>query len=102
MYPTFEQALIRHRELEQQLADPALIADRTRYTQAAKEHGALAKMIKPYVEYQKVTADVAQAEARAAAEADPEMRRYAEEELLALRARQQALQTRVEDLLLVE
>jgi peptide chain release factor 1 len=102
MYPTFEQALIRHRELEQQLADPALIADRTRYTQAAKEHGALAKMIKPYVEYQRVTADVAQAEAMAAAEADPEMRRYAEEELLALRARQQALQTRVEDLLLVE
>ncbi|HEV3261387.1 MAG TPA: peptide chain release factor 1 [Gemmataceae bacterium] len=102
MWPRFEQSLARYQELERQLADPAVIGDRSRYTQAAKEHGALAKMVKPYLEYQKVTADVAQAEALAGGESDPEMRRYAEEELAALRGRQQALRSRLEDLLLVD
>jgi len=102
MWPRFEQSLARYRDLEQQLADPAVIGDRSRYTQAAKEHGALAKTVKPYLEYQKVAADVAQAEALAAGESDPDMRRYAEEELASLRGRQQALQGRLEDLLLVE
>jgi peptide chain release factor 1 len=101
-WPSYEKTLARSRELEQLLADPAVIADRARYTQTAKEHGSLAKLVKPYLEYKNVLADVAQAEALAAAETDPEMRRYAEEELTALRARQHALHTRLEDLLLVE
>ena len=49
MWPAFEQSLTRYQELEQQLADPAVIADRARYTHAAKEHGSLAKTIKPYL-----------------------------------------------------
>ena len=102
MWPTFEQSLSRYRDLEGQLSDPGVIADRNRYTQAAKEHGSLAKFVKPYLEYQKVAADIAQAEALAAAETDPEMRRYAEEELAALRTRQEALRGRLEDLLLVD
>jgi peptide chain release factor 1 len=100
--PAFEQSLTRYRDLEQQLADPAVIADRARYTQAAKEHGALARRVKPYVEFLKVSEDVEQAEALAAAETDAEMRRYAEEELTALRTRQKALQDRLEELLLVD
>jgi peptide chain release factor 1 len=102
MWQTFEQSLSRYRDLEQQLADPAMIADRNRYTQTAKEHGALAKQVKPYLEFKKVSEDVAHAEALVAAESDPEMRKYAEEELAALRARQNGLQARLEDLLLVE
>jgi peptide chain release factor 1 len=102
MWQTFEQSLSRYRDLEQHLADPAVIADRNRYTQTAKEHGALAKQVKPYLEFKKVREDVAHAEALVAAESDPEMRKYAEEELAALRARQNVLQARLEDLLLVE
>jgi peptide chain release factor 1 len=102
MWDTFEKNLARFRELEGLLADPAVIADRPRYTQLAKEHGTLAKNVNPFVEFQKVGEDVAQAEALAAAEADPDMRRYAEEELAALRARQYALKGKLEDLLLVE
>jgi peptide chain release factor 1 len=102
MWQTFEQSLSRYRDLEQHLADPAVIADRNRYTQTAKEHGALAKQVKPYLEFKKVGEDVAHAEALVAAESDPEMRKYAEEELAALRARQNGLQARLEDLLLVE
>jgi peptide chain release factor 1 len=59
-------------------------------------------MLTPYLEYKRVSQDIAQAEALLAAETDPEMRQYAEEELAARRAQQQALQTRLEDLLLVD
>jgi peptide chain release factor 1 len=102
MWERFEAALARHRELEGQLADPAVIGDRARFTQVAKEHGSSSKLVKPYLEYQRLSEEVAHAEELVAAEADPEMRRYAEEELASLRARQQALQARLEDLLLIE
>jgi peptide chain release factor 1 len=102
MWPHFEQALARYRDLEQQLSDPAVVADRARYARTAKEHGALAKQVKPYLEYKKLADDLAGAEALAAAEPDPEMKRYAEEELAELRARRQALQSRLEDFILSE
>ena len=50
MWPVFEQSLNRYRELEQQLSDPAVVADRARFTRTAKEHGSLAKQVKPYLE----------------------------------------------------
>jgi len=71
MWQNLEQSLTRYRELEGQMADPAVIADRNRYTHAAKEHGALAKLVKPYLEYRKISEDVSHAEALAAAENDP-------------------------------
>jgi peptide chain release factor 1 len=101
MWPKFEELLRRYRELESQLADPALIADRARYTQAAKEHGSLAKTVKPYLEYQNLTQEIAQTEALAR-ETDPDIRRYAEEELAGLRSKEQALKSRLEDLLLTD
>jgi peptide chain release factor 1 len=102
VWQTFEQSLTRYRELEQHLADPGTVADRLRYTRLAKEHGALGKQIKPYLEYKKVQEALAQAEDLLAAETDPEMKVYAEQELADLRSRQQALQSRLEDFLLVE
>ncbi|HZT81880.1 MAG TPA: peptide chain release factor 1, partial [Gemmataceae bacterium] len=79
-----------------------VIADRARFAQVAKEHGATAKLVRPYLEYRKLADDIAAAEALAANEADPDMRLYAEEELASLRRRQQELVSRLEDLLLVE
>ncbi len=81
MWPIFEQALTRYQELETQLSDPAVVADRARFTRTAKEHGALAKRVKPYLEYKKVTEDLAQAQALLDDEGDPEMKQYAEQEL---------------------
>jgi peptide chain release factor 1 len=102
MWPIFEQALARYHELEQQLSDPAVAADRARFTRLAKEHGALAKRVKPYLEYKKISDDLAQAQALLDAENDAEMRQYAEQELSDLRNRQQALQARLEDFVLAE
>jgi peptide chain release factor 1 len=97
MWPAFEQYLSRFRELEQQLSDPALIADRPRYTAAAKEHGSLAKRVKPYLEFQSLSESVRQTEELLA---DPEMRGYAEEELVGLREKRDALKLRLEEMLL--
>jgi peptide chain release factor 1 len=102
MWPIFEQALARYHELEQQLSDPAVAADRAQFTRLAKEHGALAKRVKPYLEYKKISDDLTQNQALFDSETDPEMRQYAEQELNDLRSRQQALQTRLEDFVLAE
>lgn len=101
MWPVFEQLLAKYQELETQLSDPAVVADRARFARLAKEHGRLAKQVKPYLEYKKIVEDIAHAEALAA-EADPEMKVYAEQELAELRGRRDALQAKLEDFLLAE
>ena len=101
MWPAIEKSVDRYRELEQQMADPEVIADRARYTQAAKEHGALAKLVKPYLEFKKLTEDITATEGLAE-EKDPEIRKYAEEELAQLRTRHEVLKYRLEELLLVD
>jgi peptide chain release factor 1 len=102
MWPAFEQALTRHRELEGLLADPAVITDRVRYTKLAKEHGALQKMVKPYVDFLKVTDEVQQAQTMLqGAESDADMKAMIEDELKSLRERESGLRVRLEDLLLM-
>jgi peptide chain release factor 1 len=102
MWPAFEQALIRHRELETLLGDPGVIADRARYTRLAKEHGSLQKMVKPYVEFLKISQEIEQAQTMlTAAQADADMRGMIDEELKSLREREASLRGRLEDLLLM-
>src|SRR5258708_10570571 len=102
MWPAFEQALPRYGDMESHPSDPVVSGNCRRFTQFAKEQGSLAKLLKPYLEYQDVSKDIGQAEALIAAESDPEMRQYAEEELAGKKAQQQLLTTRLEDLLLVD
>jgi peptide chain release factor 1 len=102
MWPALDKKLARFQEIERSLADPAVIADVARYAALAKEHGALSKLIKPYLEFQKVSEAVAEAEGLVQSESDADMRRYAEEELAGLRQRQEALRGRIEDSLLVD
>ncbi len=103
LWPQFEQALVRHKELEALLGDAAVIADRPRYTALAKEHGALTRMTKPYLEYKKVDEELQQADSLLQSpDLDEEMKALAEEESKTLRERHQALTSRLEDLLLGE
>src|SRR5256885_16926969 len=55
-----------------------IVGDRARYTSAAKEHGSLARRVKPYLELKDVVASIGQAEELLAAESDPEMKRSEE------------------------
>lgn len=100
MWPAFEQALIRHREVEALLGDPAVIGDRARYTKIAKEHGSIQKMIRPYLEFLKVTEEIAQANLMLEG-ADADMKAMVEEELKSLTVREAELRTRLEDILLM-
>ncbi|MCI0681886.1 MAG: peptide chain release factor 1 [Gemmataceae bacterium] len=101
MLPAFEQAKARHEELEKQLADPAVIADRARYTRVAKEHGSLTKMVKPYLEFLQVDANLQQAKTMlTGAEGDADMQALVTEELATLEPRYDALKSRLEDILL--
>jgi peptide chain release factor 1 len=102
VWPVFEKSLARYRELEAQLADPDVAGDRVRYTRVAKEHGALARQVKPYLDYKAINEDIAGARAVLEAETDPEMRQYAAQELESLQAREKALVERLEDFLLAD
>ena len=57
-----EQKFARYRELEEQMADPAVAVDHARYTAVAKELGALGKLVKPYLEFQELEAAIRGAE----------------------------------------
>jgi peptide chain release factor 1 len=102
MWPTLAPKVERYRELERLLVDPDVVTNQAKYGPLAKEHASLGKLIKPYLEFEQVTESIRQAEALLAAETDPDMKAYAEEELNGLRKKQQELKTRVEDMLLVE
>jgi peptide chain release factor 1 len=102
MLQAFEEHLSHYQDVERQLADPAVIGDRARYTRLAKEHGSLSKFVKPYLEYKNLLDEVAQNEELLRAEAEPAMRSYLEEELAEQHRRQEALRGRLEDLLLIE
>jgi peptide chain release factor 1 len=102
MWPTLAPKVERYRELERLMIDPAVVTDPGRYGPLAKEHASLSKLVKPYLEYEQVGESLRQAEALMAAESDPEMKTYAEEEVKTLRGRQEELKTRVEDMLLVD
>lgn len=101
MFPTLEKTLERYRELEGQMADPAMIADRHRYTQVAKEHAKLSKQVKLYLDYKKVVSDITQTEALLAA-SDEDMRQLAEEELAGLREQKATLESKIEEMLLID
>jgi peptide chain release factor 1 len=100
MWESLKKLLERYEELERQMADPAVIAEPPRFTRVVKEHGRLAKIVKPYQTFQKLESEIAQAEQMLAAESDAEMRRYAEEELAGLCRKRDALKAQLEDMLL--
>src|SRR5215213_6535835 len=102
MWPSLSPKVARYRELERLLVDPGMVTDPARYGPLAKEHASLSKLVKPYLDFEQVGESIRQAEALIAAESDPEMRAYAEEELRGLRQRQADIKARVEDMLLVE
>ena len=101
MWPAFEKMQVRYLELEGLLGDPNIIADRARYTSLAKEHGSLARKVKPYREYLKIVEDFGQAEAMLDG-ADADMKQMVNDELARLRPLRNALHARLEDMLLSE
>lgn len=102
MYAALEEKLARYRELEQQWYDPATAMDPARAAAVARERGALARIVEPYLELQKLDVALREAEALATSESDPELRVLAEEEVASLQQRRQKLWQRLEEELLID
>lgn len=101
MWPVLDQKLARFRELEAQLADPDVAGNHTRFTAVAKEHGSLAKVVKPYLEYLDLEKSIRETEAMAA-DNDPDLQAMARDELAALRPRFESLKSTIEEQLLID
>ncbi|CAN5415084.1 peptide chain release factor 1 [soil metagenome] len=102
MIPLMDEKLARYRELETQLGDPDIAGNHAKFAVVAKEHGALAKMVKPYQDYLHLYEQIAQTEAMIAAESDAEMKAMAAEELTGLKPLFEALKNKIEDVLLID
>ena len=92
MWPAMEQKLARYRELEEQMADPAVAVDHARVAAVAKELGTL--------EYLELETSIRGAEELLGG--DAEMKALAEEELSQLRPRREELRASIEEKLLVD
>ena len=89
----------RYEELEELLADPALLEDRREYSRVAKEHADLSEVVTCYREWRKLAQEVRD-NRELLQEGDPEIQDLAAEELDALKSRQDALEQRLRVLLL--
>jgi peptide chain release factor 1 len=99
MFEKLQTELQRFREVEAKLSDPDVASDPARVASLAKERGALAKVAIPYGRYLDLGKQIAEADALIEAEADPELRAYAESELEELRAKEAEAAETLADLL---
>ncbi|MFV0443203.1 MAG: peptide chain release factor 1 [Planctomycetaceae bacterium] len=98
MFPSLEMKLQRFEELEQLLQDPAVLANTSKLVETQREYGGLRKVAESVRSYHRLEADIAATQELVDLESDPATRKYAEEELDALTAKRDALQTELEDL----
>ncbi len=101
MLAALEQKLAHYRALEEMLYEPEVATDPVRASAIAKERGALAKVVEPYLELVKLDASIKDAEAIAAGD-DAEMQAMAEDELATLKPKREALYSHIEDQFLVD
>jgi peptide chain release factor 1 len=85
MREDLDQKLARFEELERMLCDPAVLADSSKLTAAARERGSLAKLATKYRQFRGLNTEIAQALEMVAGH-DSDMRELAEGELPTLKA----------------
>src|SRR5580704_10188618 len=81
--PKLEQIEKRFDELNQQMADPAVIADADQYRKITKAHSELAEIVALFREWKKIADSLSQARPMLQ-EQDPELRAMAAEEIASL------------------
>ena len=97
MFDKLKQVEARFEELNQQLADPAVLADGARYQKTAKAQAEISELVEKYREWKQVEKGVADAKALLD---DPDMKALAQEELAELEKRLEALEQELKVLLL--
>ena len=85
------EKLARFEQLERDMSDPAVLADGSRMSAAAREHGGLHKLASRYREFSKLVEEIRGCQEMASAASDDDERAMAEAELVDLRARRAVL-----------
>src|SRR5213078_3363059 len=94
-----DQIELRFEELSQQLADPDIMSDGDRYRKIAKAHSDLSEMVAKYREWKRIEDDLQQARSMLA-DADPELRQMAADEIARLEPLKQPIEDELRILLL--
>ncbi len=87
-------------ELNLLLADPAILADQVTYQKHAKAHRDLHGVVEKFREYKSILHGIEDIKALFTSETDPEMRKLADEELIALQEREKECQKDLQWLLM--
>ena len=98
MYPSLQLKLDRFEELEQQLQDPAVLANPTKSVEIQREYGGLRKIAESVRNFIKLEADLAAATEFLNEATDDDTREYAQAEVSELTAQKAAHQTELEDM----
>jgi peptide chain release factor 1 len=99
MYEKLEEVVQRFEDLSNQLLDPAVLGDRKRYAQVAKERASLEAVVNSFLKFKDVVRQIEDSELLLQ-DSDPEIRELAHQELLSLRQRRDELDAQIEVLLL--
>ena len=89
----------KYLHLEEQLSDPGIVSDMDKSKRVNKEYKKLQPIIEAFGKYEKTLSDIESARAVLAAEADPEMRDMAREEIESLEPDRDALEAHLKELL---
>jgi peptide chain release factor 1 len=100
MFEKLEAIAKTYEELTQQMTDPEVIGDPSRYTKVAKQHRELEPVVEKYRELRKLESDLAGAREILRETAEPEMRELAELELGELEEKRAKVEAELKLLLL--
>ena len=100
MFDKLDDILIHYEELMQELNNPSVAEDQSRFRKLMKEQSDLAPLVETYTTYKKAKQDVEDSLAILEEESDEEMRELAKEELSDARKRIEELENELKILLL--
>ena len=100
MFDKLEAIEKNYEELTQQMTDPSVIADQSRYTKIARQHRELEPVVEKFRKLRKLDGDIAGAKELMRDAEDEEMRELAAAELPELEARRAAVESELKILLL--
>jgi peptide chain release factor 1 len=92
-----DSQLRRFEELEGKMSDPAVLADGSKFSQVAREHGSLARLAMKYRRFKALVAEVAELN-RMSEDGSPDEKELAEAELPAARAKREELWSELLDM----
>lgn len=100
MFDKLEDILIRYQELEQELMDPSVMNDQSRFKNLRKEHSDLTDIVEKYKEYKATQKSIEESLQLLEEESDEELRELAKEELSLCKEKLETIEEELKILLL--